>query len=42
MTDVIPSPNIWGAPDIYEIENLGVDRAHVIEAAMRRVADWTD
>ncbi len=41
MTDgIIPSPNIWDQPDLYETENLGVDRAGVIEAAMRRVADW--
>ncbi|WP_347352724.1 class I SAM-dependent methyltransferase [Intrasporangium sp.] len=40
MSDIIPSPNIWDTPDVYEVENLGVDRTHVIEAAMRRVADW--
>jgi SAM-dependent methyltransferase len=40
MSDPIPSPNIWGSPDVYEIENLGVDRAGVIEAAQRRIADW--
>ncbi len=28
------SPNIWDSPDVYEVENLGVDRAGVIEAAM--------
>ena len=28
------SPNIWDAPDVYEVENLGADRAGVIEAAM--------
>lgn len=28
------SPNIWDAPDVYEIENLGVDRAGAIESAM--------
>ena len=37
---VIPSPNIWSAPDIYELENLAVDRAGVIEDAMRSVQDW--
>ncbi len=31
------SPNIWGSPDVYEVENLGVDRAGVIEAAMARI-----
>jgi len=28
------SPNIWDTPDVYEVENLGVDREGVIEAAM--------
>ena len=32
-----PSPNIWGSPDVYEVENLGVDRAGRIEAAMDRI-----
>ncbi len=36
----IPSPNIWTDPDRYETENLGVDRAGVIEAAMREIQDW--
>ncbi len=40
MSGAIPSPNIWDSPDVYEVENLGVDRAGVIESAMRRVADW--
>jgi SAM-dependent methyltransferase len=40
MTGAIPSPNIWDSPDVYEVENLGVDRAGVLEAAMRRIADW--
>ena len=42
MTDgtVIPSPNIWESPDVYELENLGVDRTAVIETAMRDVDDW--
>ena len=40
MNEVIPSPNIWDTPDVYEVENLGVDRAHVIEDAMRAIADW--
>ncbi|MGH8823157.1 MAG: class I SAM-dependent methyltransferase [Jiangellaceae bacterium] len=38
--DVIPSPNIWRHPDVYEAENRGVDRAGMIEAAMREVHDW--
>ena len=38
---IIPSPNIWETPDVYEVENRGVDRAHVIEDAMRSVLDWS-
>jgi SAM-dependent methyltransferase len=40
MDGVIPSPNIWNAPAVYEIENRAVDRDGAIEAAMRRVRDW--
>ena len=42
MTDpsAIPSPNIWESPEVYELENLGVDRAGVIESAMRERHDW--
>ena len=42
MTDgtVIPSPNIWESPDVYELENCGVDRAGVVETAMRELHDW--
>ncbi len=29
-----PSPNIWDSPDVYEVENLGVDRDGLIESAM--------
>jgi SAM-dependent methyltransferase len=36
----IPSPNIWESPEVYELENLGVDRDGVIETAMREVQDW--
>jgi ubiquinone/menaquinone biosynthesis C-methylase UbiE len=38
--DVIPSPNIWHHPDVYEMENRGVDPGGVIEAAMLRLHDW--
>ena len=34
MNDPTRSPNIWDTPDVYEVENLGVDRAGVIESAM--------
>lgn len=38
--DVIPSPNIWQHPDLYEAENRGVDPEGVIDAAMRSIHDW--
>jgi SAM-dependent methyltransferase len=38
---IIPSPNIWRYPQVYEIENRGVDPDGVIETAMREVFDWT-
>jgi len=38
--DVRPSPNIWHNPEVYEVENRGVDRAGVLWAAMRARADW--
>lgn len=37
---VIPSPNIWNTPSVYETENRGVDPDGVIESAMRAVRDW--
>ncbi len=37
---VIPSPNIWQHPDVYELENRAVDPDGVIESAMRAVRDW--
>lgn len=40
IAGVVPSPNIWNAPHTYELENLAVDRAGVIEDAMRSVQDW--
>ena len=38
--DVIPSPNIWTHPHIYELENRGVDPDGALEATMRRIHDW--
>ncbi len=38
--DVIPSPNIWNWPEVYEIENRSCDPDGVIEAAMRERHDW--
>jgi len=37
----IPSPNIWHSPDVYEIENRGVDPQGLIETAMAGIHDWT-
>jgi len=42
MTGVIPSPNIWRFPQVYEVENRGVDPDGVIETAIRELSDWTD
>ncbi|PRY15991.1 class I SAM-dependent methyltransferase [Kineococcus rhizosphaerae] len=40
MSTVIPSPNVWDSPDVYELENLAVDRGQQIEARVREVHDW--
>ncbi len=40
MTGVIPSPNIWEHPEVYELENRAVDPDGLIETAMRSVRDW--
>lgn len=37
---IIASPNIWSAPQVYETENVGVDRGQVIESAIRSLLDW--
>jgi SAM-dependent methyltransferase len=37
---VVPSPNIWRHPDVYELENRAVDPDGVLETAMRGVRDW--
>ena len=37
---VIPSPNIWDHPELYELENLAFDPDGLVEHAMREVADW--
>jgi ubiquinone/menaquinone biosynthesis C-methylase UbiE len=37
---VIPSPNIWSDPDVYEIENRGLDPDGLIEATMAGIHDW--
>lgn len=40
MKGVVPSPNVWRSPGVYELENLAVDRPQQLEAAMRAVHDW--
>ncbi len=40
LPGVIPSPNIWHHPGLYELENRSVDPEGRIEAAMRELADW--
>ena len=37
---VMPSPNIWESPEVYELENRSVDREGVIDAALREIHDW--
>jgi len=39
-TGAIPSPNIWRHPAEYELENRAFDRAGLVEAAIRSIADW--
>ncbi len=34
------SPNIWGSPQVYEIENRAVDRAGAIWSLMQELAPW--
>lgn len=36
----VPSPNIWNAPQTYELENRAVDPDGVLAAAMRRIRPW--
>jgi len=40
-TPMNPSPNIWANPDVYEVENRGVDPDGLIEAAMADIHHWT-
>jgi SAM-dependent methyltransferase len=37
----VPSPNIWQHPATYELENSAVDRAGLIERAIREQASWS-
>jgi SAM-dependent methyltransferase len=40
LPGVVPSPNIWHHPDVYEVENRGVDPDGVLDAAIRHHQDW--
>jgi ubiquinone/menaquinone biosynthesis C-methylase UbiE len=40
LDGVIPSPNIWNAPAIYEVENRGVDPDGVMDQAIRQIRGW--
>ena len=42
LPGVIPSPNIWRFPDVYETENRGVDPDGLIEAAIARLHPLED
>ena len=37
---MIRSPNIWDAPDVYELENLASDRAGVIDTTIGALHPW--
>jgi SAM-dependent methyltransferase len=40
LAGVIPSPNIWRHPEVYELENRSVDPAGQLDAALLDLADW--
>lgn len=42
LPGVIPSPNIWRHPGVYEVENRGVDPDGVIDAAIESVRTLDD
>ncbi|WP_433264032.1 class I SAM-dependent methyltransferase [Actinosynnema sp. CS-041913] len=39
--DVLPSPNIWQWPEVYEVENRAQDVDGVIWQVLREACDWT-
>jgi SAM-dependent methyltransferase len=41
LPGVVPSPNIWQHPDVYEVENRAIDPDGVIDTAIRGRHDWT-
>src|SRR4051794_30391006 len=38
--DVVPSPNIWHWPDVYEVENHAQDATGEIWRVLRERCDW--
>jgi len=38
--DLIPSPNLWHWPAVYELENLAHDAHGAVAQSLREVADW--
>lgn len=40
-TGVRPSPNIWQSPATYELENRAFDPDHLVESAIRGIAEWS-
>jgi SAM-dependent methyltransferase len=40
LPGVIRSPNIWGSPRVYELENRAADPDGVIETAMTAIRSW--
>jgi SAM-dependent methyltransferase len=38
---IVPSPNIWHWPDVYEQENRAQDATGAIWTALREMIDWT-
>src|SRR5439155_4065283 len=39
--DVVPSPNIWHWPDVYEVENRAQDVGGEVWRALAEAFDWT-
>jgi len=39
---VLPSPNIWNWPEVYERENRAVDADGALWAALAERIDWSD
>lgn len=42
MKDIIPSPNIWDSPAVYEIENRAIDPGGRLLAQVRQLHDWAN